>query len=185
MTSLADLDALDQAAVVRRGEASALDLVDAAIARIEALNPILNAVVWTRFEAAREEARRPIPDSPLAGVPFLLKDLGANQAGFPQSRGSHAFASAVSAADSELAARQRAAGLIVLGKSSTPEFGNTRRPSLCCSARRAIRGISIAPRVARPAGRRPRSRPAWFRSPTATTEPARSGSPPPPAGCSG
>ena len=124
MTSLADLDALDQAAVVRRGEASALDLVDAAIARIEALNPILNAVVWTRFEAAREDARRPLPDSPLAGVPFLLKDLGANQAGFPQSRGSHAFASAVSPADSELAARQRAAGLIVLGKSSTPEFGN-------------------------------------------------------------
>jgi len=121
---LADLDALGMGAAVHRGEVSALELVDAAIARIEAVNPVINAVIWTRFEAAREEARRPLPDGPLSGVPFLLKDLGANLAGLPQSQGSRALAGTVSSVDSALAERYRSAGLLVLGKTNTPEFGN-------------------------------------------------------------
>jgi amidase len=121
---LATIDALGQAALVRADELTALELVDSAIERIERLNPVLNAVIWTRYEAARAEARAPLPDSPLAGVPFLLKDLGATLAGTVQTEGSRAGRGRVSRVDTALAARQRAAGLIVLGKANTPEFGN-------------------------------------------------------------
>ena len=121
---LAGLDALGQAALARAGEVTALELVDAAIERIEALNPVLNAVIATRFDAAREQARGPLPASPLAGVPFLLKDLGAAIAGTVQTEGSRAGQGRVSRTDTALAIRQRNAGLIVLGKTNTPEFGN-------------------------------------------------------------
>jgi amidase len=121
---LGTMDALAQAALVRSGEVTALELVDAAIERIEAVNPTLNAVIWTRFDEARDEARRPLPDSPLAGVPFLLKDLGATFAGMPLGEGSRACAGRIADHDTALALRHRAAGLIVLGKTNTPEFGN-------------------------------------------------------------
>ncbi|MET0913611.1 MAG: amidase, partial [Acidimicrobiales bacterium] len=68
---LARLDAVAQAALVRSGEVSPLELVDAAIGRIEALNPQLNAVIHERFERARDEAASPdLPDGPFRGVPF-------------------------------------------------------------------------------------------------------------------
>ena len=132
MNDLGRLDAVGQAELVRRGQLTAVELVDAAIARIEAVNPRLNAVVTPLYERAREEARRPLPASPLAGVPFLLKDLGAALAGTRQTRGSRAFRDHVSDADTELARRHRRAGLIVLGKTNTPEFGNhsTTEPAL-------------------------------------------------------
>ena len=139
--SLAGVDALDTARLLRRGEVSALEVVDAAIARIEAVNPVLNAVVWARYDKARDEARAlgrsPLPASPLAGVPFLLKDLGATLAGTRQTQGSRALRDHVSSMDTVLAERQRAAGLIVLGKTSTPEFGNhsTSEPVLFGPAR--------------------------------------------------
>jgi len=127
---LGGLDALGQAALVSAGEVTAIELVNSAIERIEALNPILNAVISTRYEAARAEAQamsqasRSVLDSPLAGVPFLLKDLGATLAGTVQTEGSRAGIGRISRVDTALAARQRAAGLIVLGKTNTPEFGN-------------------------------------------------------------
>jgi amidase len=121
---LATMDALAQAALVRSGAATALELVDAAIERIEAVNPTLNAVISTRYDQARDEARGTLPDSPLAGVPFLLKDLGATLAGMPQEEGSMACRGRIATQDTSLALRQRAAGLIVLGKTNTPEFGN-------------------------------------------------------------
>ncbi len=125
---LSTIDALGQAALVRAGELTALELVDAAIERIERVNPRLNAVISTRFEDARAEAaalgRDGLPGSPLAGAPFLLKDLGATIAGTPQWEGSRAAAGRVSAADTELGRRFRAAGLVILGKTNTPEFGN-------------------------------------------------------------
>ncbi len=72
-----------------RREASPLELVDAAIQRIQSVNPQLNAVVWERFEKAREEARSAhLPDGPFTGVPFLTKDLGCTTAGEPDSGGS-------------------------------------------------------------------------------------------------
>src|SRR5271156_7088804 len=83
------MDATAQAELVRRREASPLELVDAAIQRIEKVNPQLNAVVWERFEKAREESRSAdLPKGPFSGVPFLTKDLGCTMAGEPDSQGS-------------------------------------------------------------------------------------------------
>jgi amidase len=124
VTDLARLDLIGQAALVRTGAISPRELVEAAIARIEAVNPILNAVVTPLFDQARAAAAEPRTDGPLAGVPFLLKDLGAELGGTRQTRGSRAFRGHVSAVDSELVRRYRRAGLIVLGKTNTPEFGN-------------------------------------------------------------
>src|SRR5579872_1305760 len=82
------LDATAQAALVRSGQLTALELVEAAIERIERLNPSINAVVTTMFEEARAMARSPLPDGPFRGVPFLLKDLLASYAGIRTSGGS-------------------------------------------------------------------------------------------------
>ncbi|MBI3681279.1 MAG: amidase [Acidobacteria bacterium] len=123
---IARLDATAQAELVRKGKASPLELVDAAIRRIEKLNPQLNAVVWERFEKARQEARSgSLPRGPFTGVPFLTKDLGCTTAGEPDSQGSrflknNGYKAAVTA---ELAHRIRRAGFINLGRTNTPEFG--------------------------------------------------------------
>jgi amidase len=118
-------DATAQAALVRSGEASPLDLVDAAIGRIEALNPQLNAVIHELFEPAREAARGELPDGPFRGVPLLLKDLGAMQAGQPLQMGMALLKDAGFRApiDSYLGGRLRAAGFVTVGKTNTPELG--------------------------------------------------------------
>ena len=137
-TELAAFDLAAQAALVRSGEVTPLELVDAAIERIESINAALNAVVTPLFDRARREAAAgDLPDGPLRGVPYLLKDLGATLGGTVQTSGSRAFAGRVSDADSALTARLRAAGAIVLGKTSTPEFGNhsTSEPVLFGPAR--------------------------------------------------
>jgi amidase len=116
-------DATALAESIRRGELSAREAVEAAIARIERLNPELNAVVNTRFDAALAEADRGFGQAPFAGVPFLVKDLGVEVAGLPATRGSRLFADAIAEQDSPLIARYRQAGLVVLGTTNTPEFG--------------------------------------------------------------
>lgn len=124
---LARLDACGQAELVRTGQVSPRELVDAAIARIETVNPRLNAVIHERFDKARAEADGPLPDGPFRGVPFLLKDLGVHSAGDPFHAGS-AFLKAIDftpTADDTLAERFRAAGLVILGRTNTPEFGTT------------------------------------------------------------
>lgn len=118
---LMDLDATAQAGLVRAGQVSALELVDAAIARIEARNPVLNAVSTTAFEAARTRAQGPL-QGPLAGVPFLVKELIAYP-GVRQAMGSRLFASNVAHAPSPYASCLDAAGLVVLGATTTSEFG--------------------------------------------------------------
>jgi amidase len=122
---LGDLDACGQAELVRRGEAKPSELVEAAIERIERLNPSLNAVITPLFEEARASAASP-PDGPFRGVPFLLKDLGVEQAGQRYCMGNRALRDADyrSPRDSALGARFRAAGLVTLGKTNTPEFGS-------------------------------------------------------------
>jgi amidase len=123
---LASLDAVAQAQLVRRGEVSPLELCDAAIARIERWNPTLNAVVAPLFDEARAAAASPaLPDGPFRGVPFLLKDVGAMQAGQPYWAGNRALREADYRAprDCALGRRFRAAGLVTLGKTNTPEFG--------------------------------------------------------------
>jgi amidase len=123
MNEFAFLDATAQADLVRKKEVSPIELVEGAIERIEMLNPGLNAVIHTMFEQAREAAHAP-ENGPFSGVPFLVKDLAAECAGSPLSDGS-CFAAGryVSPADSELVRRFKAAGLVVLGKSNTSEFG--------------------------------------------------------------
>ena len=116
-------DGLGLADLVRRREVRASEVIDAAIARIEARNPAVNAVVHTMFEKARHAASRPLPDGPFAGVPFLLKDLMAACAGEPLTSSCRFLADYVPDHDSELVARHRRAGLIVLGKTNTPELG--------------------------------------------------------------
>lgn len=119
-----DYDALGLAELVRRKEVSALDLVEAAIERIESLNPRLNAVVCKLYERALEQARQPTTAAaPLAGVPLLLKDLLSACAGTPLTSGSRYYKNHVPEFDAELVQRYRRAGLIIVGKTSTPEFG--------------------------------------------------------------
>jgi len=116
------LDATAQAELVRTGQVSAAELVTAAIERIEALNPVLNAVVTPLFDRAAEAAR-PGPTGPFAGVPYLVKDLAIEMEGVRFTEGSRFLAGHVSTYDSELVLRLRRAGLVILGKTNTPEFG--------------------------------------------------------------
>lgn len=125
---LAVLDACAQAELVRTGKASALELVDAAIARVERLNPLLNAVIHERFEAARREAvARDFSGMPFGGVPLLLKDLGAPQAGEPLHLGTRFLAEAGyrAPASSFLVQAFEAAGFVVIGRTNCPELGTT------------------------------------------------------------
>jgi amidase len=122
---LARMDATDQAELVRSGEASPTELVEAAIARIEELNPELNAVIHPLFDEGREAAAGDLPDGPFRGVPFLLKDLGAAFAGQPLHMGLGVLKAADFRApvDTYLAERFRAAGFVTIGKTNTPEMG--------------------------------------------------------------
>jgi amidase len=135
----AGLDATAQAELVRRGEVHPKELVEAAIVRLEQLDPTLNALVVRDFDRARQIAAAPMKGGPFAGVPFLLKDLGANQAGLPQYEGNRVLRELDqrAEADDELGARFRRAGLITLGKTNVPEFGPhpTTQPSAFGPAR--------------------------------------------------
>src|SRR3954471_18981201 len=107
-----ELDLIGHAELVRSGEATALELLEAAIGRIEAARE-LNAVICDLFDRAREQAKGPLPDGPLAGAPFLLKDLGEGIAGVPERMGSVALRDHVSSATSVVVQRYLDAGLLV------------------------------------------------------------------------
>ena len=121
-------DALSLAALVRKKEVTPLELVEASIARVEALNPKINSVVVKLFERARDKAGAlaapdPSRPQPLRGVPFLIKDLLQTIAGYPTSNGSRFTSQAKATQDSELVKRYEAAGLVIVGKTSAPELG--------------------------------------------------------------
>lgn len=123
--NLATLDATDQAALVRGGEVRPRELVEAAIARIESLDGLLNAVIHRRFERALVEAEAADPETqPFAGVPLLLKDASAQQAGEPHHQGMAVLRDADfrESQDSWLVERFRAAGFVVLGRTNAPEL---------------------------------------------------------------
>ena len=121
--TLADLDALETARAVISGEITALEAVDAAIARAEALDPKLGFMVTPDYDRARDLARRVNMSAPLAGVPFLIKDLD-DYAGLPTRMGSrHTAGLPVAESQSAFVDAVMAAGLIPIGKSSTPEHG--------------------------------------------------------------
>ncbi|MFZ1880259.1 MAG: amidase [Gaiellaceae bacterium] len=115
------IDALEQAAAVRRGDVSPTELLDAAIGRAEAANPELNFLVTDCFE----QARATVPaDGPFMGVPMLVKDL-TETAGIRTTFSSRAFADYVPAKDAAVVRRMKDAGFVLIGKSNTPEFGIT------------------------------------------------------------
>ncbi len=119
------MDATDQAALVRKGEVSASELLEAALERIEDLDPSLNAVIIRWFDEARSAAEL-LPDGPFRGVPFLLKDLWAHYAGQPLTNGCQALKDSlpISPADTTLVSRFRHAGLNIAGRTNSPEFGS-------------------------------------------------------------
>lgn len=119
------LDGLAVAALVRNREVSAADVLDAALARIAARNPALNAVVRVLEAPARASLSRIAPDAPFAGVPMVIKDLQATIEGVPTSHGTRPLQAIVPDHDSELIARYRRAGAVFVGRSNTPEFGLT------------------------------------------------------------
>ena len=120
---LVDHDATALAELVRNKQVSPAELAEAAIARIEQLNPKLNAVIAPMYEQGRAAAQA--PSGPFAGVPFLLKDIRAAYAGVPRTAGSRSLRDDVPDLDSEIVKRYRRAGLVILGKTNTPEFGQT------------------------------------------------------------
>jgi amidase len=117
-----DLDAIGLAEAVRAGDVSPRELLDAAAERIAQRNPALNAVVFDMVERARSKVDA-LPDGPLRGVPFLVKDLKLQIAGTPTSNSSRLSRDVLATRTSVLAERYEAAGLQILGKTNTPEFG--------------------------------------------------------------
>src|SRR6201988_2822833 len=131
MSGLADetrwMDATDQAALVAKGEVTPSELLEAAIERIEQSNPLLNAVVIEWFDHARSVAADPdLPDGPFRGVPFLLKDLYTNFAGQTMTNGNVALkkAAKIDTTDTTLVSRFKAAGLVIAGRTNSPEMGS-------------------------------------------------------------
>ena len=126
MTALSEhayADATTLAELVRSKQVQPIELADAAIGRIERLNPGLNAVVTPMYEQARAQAKGPLPDGAFRGVPFLLKDLLGSYAGVRQTWGSAYLRDFVPDHDSELVARLKRAGVVILGRTNAPEFG--------------------------------------------------------------
>ena len=164
---LAYLDAMAQADLVRRGEVRPLDLVDAAIRRIERIDPQINAVTIKLFDQARRCAQSAsLPDGPFHGVPLLLKDYSCHTAGDPYYAGTRFLRELDWREDQDtyLAAKLRAAGFVFLGKTNLPElangattddrstFGRTNNPwNLDCSpgGSSSGRSRSLAGRTAR------------------------------------
>jgi len=118
-------DATGLAELVRNREVTPLELVDTALARIDRLNPRVNAVIHRMDASARAVAGSALPDGPFRGVPLLLKDLLAAVAGEPLRCGSRFLEAYIPDHDSELVRRYRGAGFVFLGKTNTPEYGLT------------------------------------------------------------
>jgi amidase len=119
------MDATGQAELVVSGQINPKELVEAAISRIEKVDPIINAVIHRRFEKVLAEIDAGLPEGPFHGVPFLIKDLFADTAGDPAHNGNRALRDIgwTAQADSWLNARFRQAGCAFLGRTNTPEFG--------------------------------------------------------------
>ncbi len=118
-----DYDGVGLAALVRAGEVTASGLAEAAIRRIESIDESLNAVVMRGYDAAREAALGAGTSAPLCGVPFLAKDMNIDVAGMQLTYSCRWLEHVPPATvDAPLAARWRAAGLTLLGRTNTPEF---------------------------------------------------------------
>jgi len=116
-------DALGLAELIARREVSAEEVLDAALSRLGQVNPSINAVNVVLENEAREQLAAGLPDGGFSGVPFLLKDITTQMRGVPTSAGSNLLREPVAAADSALVAAYRRHGLVLFGKTNTPEFG--------------------------------------------------------------
>jgi len=119
----AGYDGLGLAQLVRRREVSPAELLDVAISQVEARNPELNAVICRLYDQARGAIAAGLPDGPFTGVPYLLKDIGAHYEGAVTSNGSLLFKDNVVDHDSEITVRLKRGGLVIFGKTNTPEMG--------------------------------------------------------------
>ncbi len=116
-------DGLGLAELVASKQVTAQELLDAAIERVEQRNPMINAVINRLYDQARAAIARGLPPGPFTGVPYLLKDMGIQYAGAVTANGSQFFRDAVADHDSEIVARLKRAGLVIFGKTNTPELG--------------------------------------------------------------
>jgi amidase len=123
VSNYASYDALGLAELVRNGDVTPKELLQDAYAAIDAINPELNGVVSRIPDLAEAEIAAGLPDGPFKGVPFLVKELGIQMKGSPSRCGSKLTEDLVSAEDTELATRFRAAGLVTAAMTATPEFG--------------------------------------------------------------
>lgn len=115
-------DGMGQAELVRSGQVSPSELVEAAINRIEKLNPALNAVIHKMYDQGRAAAAGDLPDGPFKGVPYLIKDISELK-GEPLTFGSRLFEHNIADFDNGSVVSAKNAGLVIIGKTNTPEFG--------------------------------------------------------------
>src|SRR5580693_3497977 len=116
-------DAISLAALIAKREVSAEEVLEAAVARAEQINPVINAIVHTQYELARRAVAASLPEGPLKGVPYLIKDLGFFETGEPATFGSSLFKDFVADHETTYVTRCKKAGLVFMGRSSSPEFG--------------------------------------------------------------
>ena len=116
-------DATALAGLIAKGELDAKSVLEVAIARAEQVNPAINAIVHKQYDQARKVVATGLLAGPLAGVPFLIKDLGYFEKGEPATYGSRLYANFVADHDSAYVRRCKKAGLVFMGRSSSPEFG--------------------------------------------------------------
>jgi len=179
MTELWREREVDLARLLADGEVSAREVLDAHLARIEQVNPTVNAIVTFALDRAHDDATRADAAhargeslGPLHGLPIAHKDL-ADTAGIRTTMGSPILADNVPVADELMIARLRAAGCVTVGETNTPEFGagsHTFNPLFGATRNpwdpsRSAGGRAAAPPL--------RWRPGWCRSPTAATSAAR------------
>lgn len=119
----ANYDAMGLAQLIKNKDVSATELLETAIAQAELENPAINAIITKLYDFAHQEIQKGLPEGPFSGVPFLLKDLLGSLEGTPLSNGSAAFKGNISPSDSEMVKRYKSSGLVIFGKTNTPEFG--------------------------------------------------------------
>ena len=116
-------DAISLAGLITKREVSAMEVLEIAIARAEQINPAINSIVHKQYEQARKAVAAGLPEGPLKGVPYLIKDLGFFEIGEPATFGSSLFKGFVADHETAYVTRCKKAGLVFMGRSSTPEFG--------------------------------------------------------------
>jgi amidase len=116
-------DAISLAGLIAERQVSAEEVLEIAIARAEQVNPAINAIVHKQYGRARKAVAARLPEGPLKGVPYLVKDLGFFETGEPATFGSSLFKDFVADHETAYVTRCKKAGLVFMGRSSSPEFG--------------------------------------------------------------